>query len=122
MRTGAPDALWRQEDSVTAVGQDIESLRQLNPAMLVFKLMMGSFAAISLLVGGIGIMNVLLAAVAERTREIGVRKASGANRRDIIVQFLSESVTISLAGSLLGGVVGFVGALGISTFIRWQTK
>ncbi len=66
-------------------------------------------------------MNVLLAAVAERTREIGVRKAAGARRRDIIVQFLSESVIISLAGSLLGAGVGLAGAMGISAFIRWRT-
>ena len=118
----ATDPRWRKQDRVTVVSQGIERLNTLNQAMLVFKLLMGSFAAISLLVGGIGIMNVLLAAVAERTREIGVRKASGAARRDIIVQFLSESVTISLAGSLLGGVVGFLGALGISAFIRWQTR
>jgi len=118
----ATDRLWRQQDQVTVASQGSERLRQLNQVMLVGKLVMGSFAAISLLVGGIGIMNVLLAAVAERTREIGVRKAAGASRRDIVVQFLSESVTISLAGSFLGGLVGFLGAVGIATFIRWQSK
>jgi putative ABC transport system permease protein len=113
---------WRKEDQVRIQSQGVERLRQLNQGLLVFKLLMGSFAAISLLVGGIGIMNVLLAAVAERTREIGVRKASGATRRDIVVQFLSESVTIAIAGSLLGAVVGFLGAVGVSTFIRWQSN
>src|SRR6185312_3046053 len=116
------DPKWRAQDRVTVASQGSERLRQLNQGMLVGKLVMGSFAAISLLVGGIGIMNVLLAAVAERTREIGVRKASGATRRDIVVQFLSESVTISVAGSLLGGLVGFLGAVGIATFIRWQSR
>src|SRR5262249_28037880 len=101
--------------------QGVERLRQLDQGLLAFKLVMGSFGAIALVVGGIGIMNVLLAAVAERTREIGVRKATGATRRDILAQFLAESVTISLAGSLLGSVVGFSAAVGISALIRWRT-
>src|SRR5262249_55540369 len=83
----ATDPRWRKESLVTVNSQGVERLRQLNQGMLMFKLLMGSFAAISLVVGGIGIMNVLLAAVAERTREIGLRKASGARRRDIVVQF-----------------------------------
>ncbi len=95
----ATEPKWRKESLVTISSQGAERLKQINQGMLGFKLLMGSFAAISLVVGGIGIMNVLLAAVAERTREIGVRKAAGARRRDIIVQFLSESVVISLAGS-----------------------
>jgi putative ABC transport system permease protein len=67
---------------------------------------MGAIAGISLLVGGIGIMNVLLASVTERTREIGIRKAAGARRRDLLAQFLAESVTISLVGSFLGALLG----------------
>ena len=117
----ATEPKWRKESLVTISSQGAERLRQLNQGMLIFKLLMGSFAAISLVVGGIGIMNVLLAAVAERTREIGVRKAAGATRRDIVVQFLSESVVISLAGSMLGAVVGLGGATGITGFIRWRT-
>ena len=120
--TDATDARWRKQGQVTIVSQGVERLRALNQGILLFKLLMGSFAAISLLVGGIGIMNVLLAAVAERTREIGVRKSAGATRRDIIVQFLSESVTISLAGSVLGAILGFLGALGIAAFIRWRSN
>ncbi len=115
------DPRWRKEPQITVVSQGVERLQQLNQGMLMFKLLMGSFAGISLLVGGIGIMNVLLAAVAERTREIGVRKATGATRRDIVAQFLSESVTISLAGSLLGAAVGFLGATAISWLVRRQT-
>ena len=118
----ATEPQWRKEGQVRIQSQGVERLQQLNQAMLVFKLLMGSFAAISLVVGGIGIMNVLLAAVAERTREIGVRKASGATRRDIVVQFLSESVAIAVAGSLLGGIVGFLGAIAVSTFIRWRSN
>jgi putative ABC transport system permease protein len=118
----ATDPRWRKGSMVTIASQGVERLRQVNQGMLVFKLVMGSFAAISLVVGGIGIMNVLLAAVAERTREIGLRKAAGARRLDIIVQFLSESVVISLAGAILGAVVGLSAAIGITTFIRWRAN
>jgi putative ABC transport system permease protein len=118
----ATDPRWRKASMVTISSQGAERLRQVNQGMLVFKLVMGSFAAISLVVGGIGIMNVLLAAVAERTREIGLRKAAGARRRDIVVQFLSESVTISLAGAALGAAVGLSAATGITAFIRWKAN
>jgi putative ABC transport system permease protein len=67
---------------------------------------LGSIAAISLLVGGIGIMNIMLASVTERTREIGIRRALGAKRRDIITQFLVETVMLSGAGGLLGVGLG----------------
>jgi putative ABC transport system permease protein len=117
----ATDPHWRNDQQVSINSTGIERLRQLNQGMLVFKLLMGTFAAISLVVGGIGIMNVLLAAVAERTREIGVRKAAGATRHDIVAQFLSESVIISLAGALLGAADGFSAALGITAIIRRQT-
>jgi putative ABC transport system permease protein len=116
----AIDPRWRKESLVAISSQGAERLRQLNQGMLIAKLLMGSFAAISLVVGGIGIMNVLLAAVAERTREIGLRKAAGARRRDIVVQFLAESVTISLAGAALGVVTGGSAAAGITAFIRWR--
>jgi ABC-type antimicrobial peptide transport system permease subunit len=118
----ATEPRWRKNSLVTINSQGVERLRQINQGMLIVKLLMGSFAGISLVVGGIGIMNVLLAAVAERTREIGLRKAAGARRRDITVQFLSESVTISLAGAILGGVLGFSASSGITAFIRWRTS
>ena len=86
--------------------------------ILIFKLLMGAITGISLLVGGIGIMNVLLASVSERTREIGIRRASGATRRDILLQFLAESVAISGFGSVLGIVVGLAGAFAITAAIR----
>jgi len=116
----ATNPRWRDAGQITIASQGADRLRQLNQGMLVFKLLMGSFAAISLVVGGIGIMNVLLAAVAERTREIGVRKAAGATRGDIVVQFLSESVTISLAGAILGAVVGLLSSMAITAVIRWR--
>ncbi|MGE5090776.1 MAG: ABC transporter permease [Bacillota bacterium] len=93
-------------------------LDQARKAILVFKMVMGAFAGISLVVGGLGIMNVLLAAVTERTREIGIRKATGARQRDILIQFLSESVAITGAGSVLGVLVGLTGAFGITALIR----
>jgi putative ABC transport system permease protein len=95
--------------------QDI--LAEVRKGMLIAKLLMGSITGISLLVGGIGIMNVLLAAVVERTREIGVRRAVGAQRRDIIAQFLAESVVITGAGSLIGLILGVGGAFGIAAII-----
>src|SRR5699024_5004609 len=72
---------------------------------------------ISVVVGGVGIMNVLLISVKERTKEIGIRKATGARKRDIAFQFLSESVTISAFGSLLGLILGFLAAIGLAFII-----
>ena len=83
---------------------------------------MGAFTAIALLVGGIGIMNVLLASVLERTREIGVRRAVGARRRDIVAQFLAESVAISGTGSLLGLALGLGGAFAFTAVMRARSE
>ncbi len=84
----------------------LELLRQAEREKRIWNLVLGSIAGISLLVGGIGIMNIMLATVTERTREIGIRRALGAKRRDIIVQFLIETIVLSTAGGLLGIVVG----------------
>jgi putative ABC transport system permease protein len=96
--------------------------RQMQQSILLFKLLMGAITGISLLVGGIGIMNVLLASVAERTREIGIRKAAGARRRDILVQFLAESVAITGAGGAAGFALGLGGALAITAAMRSATE
>lgn len=90
--------------------------------ILLFKLFMGAVTGISLVVGGIGVMNVLLAAVAERTREIGVRRAVGAARGHILAQFLAEAVTISGLGSAAGIVVGLVASYGITALLRVETR
>jgi putative ABC transport system permease protein len=96
-----------------------EQLHNTRQAMLLSKLLLGLLASLILAVGGIGIMNVLLAAVVERTREIGIRKAVGASRRDIQVQFLVESVTVTTVGSALGFVGGLVIAVaGTAVFRR----
>ncbi|OYV71816.1 MAG: hypothetical protein B7Z72_06145, partial [Gemmatimonadetes bacterium 21-71-4] len=82
----------------------------------------GALTGISLIVGGIGIMNVLLASVAERTREIGIRRATGARRREILLQFLAESVTITGAGAVLGAGLGVAAAYAVTAFMRMRTR
>lgn len=82
-------------------------LATLTQAIAVFTLFLGGIAAISLVVGGIGVMNIMLVSVTERTREIGIRKAVGAKKRDILVQFLTEAVVLSVAGGVLGIAVGW---------------
>jgi putative ABC transport system permease protein len=114
------DAQWKRHWRVGAGAR--ERLAQVRQGMLVFKLLMGSITGITLIVGGIGIMNVLLASVAERTREIGVRKAVGARRRDILLQFLAESVTITAAGSAIGTTLGLGAAYGVTAIMRAQTE
>ena len=97
-----------------------ERLENTRQAMLLTKLLLGLLAGLILAVGGIGIMNVLLAAVAERTREIGIRKAVGARRADIQTQFLVESVTVTGAGSVIGFLVGVIIAqAGTAVFRMW---
>src|SRR5262249_56801484 len=84
----------------------LQLLHQAAQTKRMFNIVLGSIAAISLLVGGIGIMNIMLATITERTREIGIRRALGAKRRDIVVQFLIETVVLSTSGGLLGMALG----------------
>jgi len=98
-----------------------ELLAQAQRTQQLFNIVMGSIASISLLVGGIGIMNIMLANVSERTREIGIRRAIGATKRDILGQFLTETVLICLAGGIIGIVLGFGMAMVITLYAKWQT-
>lgn len=94
-------------------------LEQLARGIMVFRLVMGFLIGIAVVVGGVGVMNVLLMSIAERTPEIGVRKAVGANRRNIITQFLSESVAISAIGSFFGVLLGMGVALAAAPVLNY---
>jgi putative ABC transport system permease protein len=99
----------------------LEMLREAERTKRIFNIVLGSIAAISLLVGGIGIMNIMLASVTERTREIGIRRALGAKRRDIITQFLVESVMLSGAGGIIGVGLGVAIPWLVTRFAEMRT-
>ncbi|GAB3954348.1 ABC transporter permease [Spirosoma harenae] len=99
-----------------------QRVSQVAKGFLLFRIVMGMIVGISVLVGGIGVMNVLLISVTERTVEIGVRKALGAKRRDILWQFLSESITISTFGSLLGLGLGLGSTMAIMPIVKAFTE
>jgi len=96
-------------------------LRQQQRTKNIFNVVLGAIASISLVVGGIGIMNIMLASVLERIREIGVRRAVGATQQEILLQFLSEAVLISVAGGLAGIILGAAISAGIERFAGINT-
>ncbi|MER2598863.1 MAG: ABC transporter permease [Caldilineales bacterium] len=105
---------FRDDDDFTVINQaDLVAI--FGQITGVITLFLGAIAAISLLVGGIGIMNIMLVSVTERTREIGIRKAVGARRQDILLQFLIEAMVLSLIGGLIGIALGWAGAIAISS-------
>ncbi len=99
----------------------LELLQQAKRTKFIFSIVLGSIAAISLLVGGIGIMNIMLATISERTREIGIRRALGAKKQDIMIQFLSETLLLTLAGGVLGIILGFFIPFMVTHFSRMPT-
>ena len=112
LQPGEDDDFWLRSLSEVLQAQE-ESSR-------VLTMLLGAIASVSLLVGGIGIMNIMLVSVTERTREIGLRMAIGARSRDILGQFLVEAVTVSLIGGLVGIGFGVAGAYGIAYFAEWD--
>jgi putative ABC transport system permease protein len=119
-------ALLRQRHHLPPGQDDDFTLRNLSElvesqaaASRVLSLLLAAIASVSLVVGGIGIMNIMLVSVTERTREIGLRRAVGARRKDILVQFLIEAVTVSLTGGVLGIVLGILASWSIAYFVGW---
>jgi putative ABC transport system permease protein len=103
------------------IGSYAEESARVRDNMVIFKILMAAITGVSLVVGGVGIMNVLLASVTERTREIGVRKATGARNKDLLAQFLAESVAIAGMGSVLGTLLGIAVASLVAYIMRAKT-
>jgi len=111
LRPGEPD-----DFNIRHPADILQAQQQANAT---FSLMLASIASVSLLVGGIGIMNIMLVSITERTREIGVRMAVGATERDIRLQFLSEALALSLLGGSVGVLAGVLASYGFSAFLEW---
>jgi len=121
-------ALLRQRHRLQPGQEDDFNVRNLSEVFAaqedsarVMSILLGAIASVSLVVGGIGIMNIMLVSVTERTREIGLRLAVGARTRDILTQFLVEAVTLSLIGGLIGITLGLLASFLISYLAKWST-
>ena len=111
---------FRDDDDFTVVNQ-ADLIQVFGEFTAVFTTVLGAIAGISLLVGGIGIMNIMLVSVTERTREIGIRKAVGAKRRDILLQFLIEAMVLSMLGGFVGIVLGYAASTALTGLLDLQT-
>lgn len=111
----------RHKEEDYSIVVPLELIRQARETRKLFNIVLGSIAAISLIVGGIGIMNIMLATVSERTREIGIRRALGAHRRDIVLQFLMETLILSISGGVIGLVFGAIIPMMISSLTNVKT-
>ncbi|HYG24340.1 MAG TPA: ABC transporter permease [Verrucomicrobiae bacterium] len=135
IQASAPSQMVRIQEDVTdllqqrrpgrepdfTVRNQLELAQAATATSKTMTLLVGAIASISLVVGGIGIMNIMLVSVTERTREIGIRMAVGARGRDILLQFLTEAVTLSILGGLIGILMGFVASHFISAKTSWPT-
>jgi putative ABC transport system permease protein len=121
MRTDIAKAVVGNVDGLEKVTLD-QLGKTLDQASSTMSALLASIAAVSLIVGGIGIMNIMLLSVTERTREIGIRRAVGARSGDVMRQFLFESIGLSVAGGVLGILMGVVAAHSISKFVQWSTS
>jgi putative ABC transport system permease protein len=109
------------EDNDFTIRSAQEMATVLTSTTTTMSYLLASVAAISLIVGGIGIMNIMLVSVTERTREIGLRRAIGARRTDVLAQFLIEAMALSLLGGLVGVLLGLGTAQGLESLLRWTT-
>jgi putative ABC transport system permease protein len=108
------------QESDFSIGNQASLLDTVQNVTRILALGLAGIAAISLLVGGIGIMNIMLVSVTERTREIGLRKSIGARRRDILLQFLVEALVLCLIGGVIGLALGLGGSFAILSVIGWE--
>jgi putative ABC transport system permease protein len=113
--------LQPNQDNDFSVRNLAEIMATAEQSASVMSLLLGAIASISLIVGGIGIMNIMLVSVTERTREIGIRIAVGAKGRDILLQFLIESLVLSLIGGTVGIGIGVAGTIILSRITQWPT-
>jgi ABC-type antimicrobial peptide transport system permease subunit len=113
--------LRREQDNDFTIRNQMDIVSTFQETNKTFRFLLAAIAGVSLIVGGIGIMNIKFVSVTERTREIGIRKAIGAKRRNILMQFLVESILLSLSGGVIGIMLGIVFSFVLSSWAQWNT-